>query len=75
MKITKVNYMPGEARILVDEFPKITFCIKLKKNTTKQDVWDELYDEIDKIKIVDDSEQVFNDLDLKSMEGTEFAGN
>ena len=73
MKITFVNYIDGEARILVDGFPKTTFVFKLKKNMTKQDLIDYLNDEVDKLE-PDDMEQLFIDLDLKSIEGTELGG-
>ena len=70
MKITFVNFIDGDARILVDEFPFVTFVVKMKKNLSKQDVLDSVVEDIGKMK-EDDSEKIFLDLDLKSLEGTE----
>lgn len=70
MKITKVNFVEGEARILMGGFATTTFCIPLKDKTTKQEVIDELTAMIKK-KQPDTTEQTFNDLDLKSLEGTD----
>ena len=68
MKIKLVNYIDGEARFVMEELPTKSFCIKLKSTTTIGQVTDELKAMLPK---EDTTEQTFNDLDLKSLEGTD----
>lgn len=75
MKITKVKYNKngiegGEVRFLIDEYPKTTFCIQMKNKTKKEDFLADLLAEIDKKK-KDKDEEIFNTLDLISLEGEE----
>lgn len=70
MKILKVNYMPGEARFVIEGFPNTTFVVELKTKVKKKDVIDSLLSEIGKI-YFDNSEQKYTDFKLKSLEGTD----
>lgn len=70
MKILIVNYMPGEARFVIGGFPKTTFCISLEGKTTVKQVTDELKATVE-AKAVNTAEQTFNDLNLKSLVGTD----
>ncbi len=75
MKITKILYqrglyqngrIGGQARILVDDFPNITFVIELEGKTTKTQVLDEL-----KAKATDLIEfphkNIYDDLELSKL--------
>ena len=68
MKIIKVNYINGEARFVLEEFPKKTFCIKLTNQNTIKEVTDKLKTMIPQPDI---SEDLFDSLNLKSLEGSE----
>ena len=67
MKILKVNYVCGEALIRVAGFD-MTFCVALEGITTKKQVKDRLTAMIPK---PDNTEDTFNNLNLKDLEGTD----
>ena len=66
MKITLVNYVDGRALFVVDGFPDMTFCVGLKGKISQKEVTDEL---LSMLPVVDDTKKVFDDLELKSLEG------
>lgn len=68
MKIIKVNYMEGEARFVIEGRPNDTYCIKLKDQTTTKEVTDKLKTMVPEDDI---AEQLYNNLNLKDLEGTE----
>ncbi len=68
MKIKLVNYIDGEARFVMEEMPTKSFCIKLEGTTTIEQVTDELKAMLPK---EDTTEQTFNTLKLKELEGTD----
>ena len=68
MKIKEVKYIEGNAVIEIEEYPKHKFCVELKNKNTKQEVVDALKNIIPE---KDESEKIFNQLNLKSLEGTE----
>ena len=70
MKIKIVNYQDGEARFVLEEFPKKTICIPLIDKDTAVDVIDILKIRADAL-LPDNTEQKFIDLGLKDLEGTE----
>ena len=67
MKIIKINYISDECRVVLEEFPNITFVIKLDNITTKQGFTDAILAKIPKADI---NKEKFNNLKLKSLEGT-----
>ena len=69
MKITKVNYMDGEARFLIDGNTKQTFCIKLDDKHTKKDIKDLLKAMVPNKEKT--PKEIYNELDIKSLEGEE----
>lgn len=68
MKIKIVNYKDGEALVVFEEMPTTTFCVKLAGKTTKEEVINELKSRLPE---ADETETLFNALDLKSLEGTD----
>ena len=72
MKITKVNYIDGEARFLF-EGVEGTYCIELKGKKTQAEVLEAL-----KLMLPEEAEntqQIYTDLKIKELEGTEIARN
>jgi len=86
MKISKVNYLNGEALILLEDDPNTsygliggepitkhgtrTYCISLEGKTTIKEITAELKAMVAK-KQADTTEQTFDNLHLKSLEGTD----
>ena len=68
MKIKTVKYKDGEARFIIEEHPKQTFCIKLNKQKSKEEIKEELKNMIPEPDI---SEDLFDTLKLKELEGTD----
>jgi len=68
MKILKVNYVNGLALFVVDRFTNKTFTIDLTEWTTEQQIRDAL---IALIPEPDVTRQLFEDLGLKTWEGTD----
>jgi hypothetical protein len=68
MKILKCNYKNGEALIVFEEFPKRTYCVPLDNVTTVKDVTDNLKS---RLPSADALEEKFNNLNLKSLEGSD----
>jgi len=66
MKIIKVNYIDGEVRFLVEGYEGKTFCIKLEKQISKEEVLEEL-----KLMLPEkiNPEDKYNDLDIAKLEG------
>ncbi len=68
MKILKANYREGVVLFATEEHPDKTFVVNLKGITTLKEI-------IDKLKELDPSsdstEKTFNDLNVKSLEGTD----
>ncbi len=68
MKIKIIKYMDGEARVVLEEDPTTTICIKLSEISSIQDFKDKLKT---KLPVLDTTEEKFNSLLLKSLEGTD----
>ena len=74
MKIMLVNYMPGEARFVIEGIPKVTFCVPLKGKIKQKQVLDELKAKVDDFILIEyekDQKQVYKDLKIKDLEGTD----
>ena len=67
MKIEKVVYVDGEVRFRIEGLD-FTYCIELKEGDTAQSIKDQVKANL----LKDDSaEQIFNDLNLKGLEGAD----
>ena len=72
MNILKVNYINGEARFIVEGYPKSTFCVKLENQTTVKEITDELKAMVQKkIDAATNPQEIYQDLNIKNLEGTD----
>ena len=72
MKIKVVNFMDGEVRFVVDDFPKSTFCIKLTGNPARSEITAELKTRVQaRIDRKKNPKKIYDDLNLKGLEGTD----
>ena len=69
MKITNVNYKNQEVRFVVDTYPDKSFCVLLTEGMTKKDVTNQL--NVLVANAVDKAEVIYNNLNLKSLEGSD----
>ena len=71
MKIKIIKYINGGARIVLEEYPTMTFCHKLTPTTTQQEIIDDIKAKVDVLKANAMAEEKFNNLNLKNLEGTD----